>query len=88
MPRPGDRHLIAHREQLDRLAQALFAKETLDEDEACAAAGVPRDAAPGALARGDVPGVPPEPGMLPKPATDGSGPPVAASPNTQPKVNT
>ena len=70
--------LVAHREQLDRLAQALFAKETLDEDEAYAAAGVPRDAAPGALARGDVPGVPPEPGMLPKPATDGSAPPVAA----------
>ena len=73
--------LVAHREQLDRLAQALFAKETLDEDEAYAAAGVPRDAAPGALARGDVPGVPPEPGMLPKPATDGSEPPVAALPS-------
>ena len=34
--------LVAHREQLDRLAQALFAKETLNEDEAYAAAGVPR----------------------------------------------
>ena len=67
--------LIAHREQLDRLAHALFAAETLDEDEAYAAAGVPRDSAPGALARGDVRGVPPEPGMLPKPATDGSGRP-------------
>ena len=74
--------LVAHREQLDRLAEALFAKETLDEDEAYAAAGVPREAAPGALARGDVPGVPPEPGMLPKPATDGSGAPG------YPKVNT
>ncbi len=74
--------LVAHREQLDRLAEALFAKETLDEDEAYAAAGVPREAAPGALARGDVPGVPPEPGMLPKPATDGSGAPA------YPKVNT
>jgi cell division protease FtsH len=42
--------LVAHRDQLDRLAQALFAKETLDEDEAYAAAGVPREAAPGALA--------------------------------------
>ena len=74
--------LVAHREQLDRLAEALFAKETLDEDEAYAAAGVPRDAAPGALARGVVAGVPPEPGMLPKPATDGSGAPA------YPKVNT
>ena len=80
--------LVAHREQLDRLAQALFAKETLDEDEAYAAAGVPRDAAPGALARGDVPGVPPEPGMLPKPATDGPGAPVAGSGAAYPKVNT
>ena len=35
--------LVAHREQLDRLAHALFAKETLDEDEAYAAAGVPRE---------------------------------------------
>ena len=47
--------LIAHREQLDRLAHALLAKETLDEDEAYAAAGVPRDGVPGALALGDVP---------------------------------
>ena len=69
--------LIAHREQLDRLAETLFAKETLDEDDAYAAAGVPRVTAPGALARGDVPGVPPEPGMPPKPATDGV--PVAGS---------
>ena len=29
-----------------------------------------------------------EPEKFPKPATDGSEPPVAASPNTQPKVNT
>jgi cell division protease FtsH len=34
--------LLAHREQLDRLAHALFTNETLDEDEAYAAAGVPR----------------------------------------------
>ena len=57
--------LVAHRDQLDRLAHALFEKESLDEDEAYAAAGVPRDRAPGALARGDVPGVPPEPGISP-----------------------
>jgi cell division protease FtsH len=71
--------LVAHREQLDRLAQVLFTKETLDEDEAYAAAGVPRESAPGALARGDVPGVPAEPGMLPEPAPDGSAPSVAGS---------
>ena len=54
--------LTAHREQLDRLARALVEKETLDEDDAYAAAGVARDSAPAALARGDVPGVPPVPG--------------------------
>ncbi|MGZ4604375.1 MAG: response regulator, partial [Kineosporiaceae bacterium] len=49
-------------------------------DEAYAAAGVPRDRAPGAIARGDVPGVPPEPGMPPQPpATDTTGLPVAGS---------
>jgi cell division protease FtsH len=64
--------LVAHRDQLDRLAHALFAKETLDEDEAYAAAGVPRNSAPGAIARGEVPGVQPEPGMPPQPAPTGS----------------
>jgi cell division protease FtsH len=72
--------LIGHRDQLNRLASALFAKETLNEDEAYAAAGVPRNRAPGALARGDVPGVPPEPGMPPRPpSTDSSAPPAAES---------
>jgi cell division protease FtsH len=42
--------LIAHREQLDRLAHALFTHETLDEEEAYAAAGVPRESTPNALA--------------------------------------
>jgi cell division protease FtsH len=72
--------LIGHRDQLNRLASTLFAKETLNEDEAYAAAGVPRERAPGALARGDVPGVPPEPGMPPRPpSTDSSAPPAAQS---------
>ena len=45
--------LGAHRSQLDRLAHALAASESLDEDEAYAAAGVARDAAPGASSRND-----------------------------------
>jgi cell division protease FtsH len=55
--------LHGHRDQLDRLAQALLERETLNEDEAYAAAGIRRETAPGALARGEVPGVPAEPGM-------------------------
>jgi cell division protease FtsH len=51
--------LVAHRGQLDRLAHALLAKETLDEDEAYAAADVPRDPAPGTRAPGGVPDAPP-----------------------------
>ena len=52
--------LVAHRDQLDRLAHALFAKETLDEDEAYAAAGVPtgegtRSACPGRRPRRPAP---------------------------------
>jgi cell division protease FtsH len=63
-------------DELDSIGR-LFTTETLDEDEAYAAAGVPRASAPGALARGDVPGVPPEPGMPPRRRSGG-----------QPKVNT
>ena len=62
--------LVAHRPQLDRLARALLAKETLDEDEAYAAAGVARDSAPGALARSAVPGIPPRTGDVVTVATD------------------
>jgi cell division protease FtsH len=51
--------LVAHRQQLDQLAHVLFAKETLDEDDAYAAAGVARDKAPGRLARKEGPVVPP-----------------------------
>jgi cell division protease FtsH len=57
--------LVANRSRLDRLASALLRTETLGEDEAYAAAGVDRDQAPGALARGEVPGVPPAPGIPP-----------------------
>ena len=75
--------LAAHRDQLDRLARSLLAKETLNEDEAYAAAGVHRDRAPGALARGEVPGVAPVPGLPPPPPpappTESAGLPVTRS---------
>jgi cell division protease FtsH len=40
------RLLTEHRDRLDALTEALLAAETLDEDEAYAAAGVPRERAP------------------------------------------
>jgi cell division protease FtsH len=73
--------LVAHREQLDRLAHALLTKETLDEHEAYAAAGVPRDTAPGARARGDVPGVPPLPGVPPPGGDAPQASPVTPTPH-------
>jgi cell division protease FtsH len=48
--------LRGNRERLDRLARTLLERETLDEDEAYAAAGVIRETAPGAVARGGTPG--------------------------------
>jgi cell division protease FtsH len=72
--------LHGHRDQLDRLAHALLEHETLDEGEAYAAAGVTRDTAPGAMARGDVPGVPAEPGMPPgQAAATGVSSPVSGN---------
>jgi cell division protease FtsH len=62
--------LVANRERLDRLAHALMARETLNEDEAYAAVGISRESAPGALARGEVTGVPSQAGMpAPPPRT-------------------
>jgi cell division protease FtsH len=55
--------LRGHRPQLDQLAHRLIEAETLDEDDAYAAAGIDRDTAPGALARGDAPGHAPAPGL-------------------------
>ena len=46
--------LSEHRPQLDRLAEALLARETLDEADAYAAAGIPLPASEGALAAGGV----------------------------------
>ena len=44
--------LRGSRNRLDRLAHTLLKRETLDEDEAYAAAGISRDTAPAAVARG------------------------------------
>ena len=44
--------LRGSRNRLGRLAHTLLERETLDEDEAYAAAGVSRDTAPAAVARG------------------------------------
>ena len=38
----------SNREQLDSLAEALLERETLDEDDAYAAAGIPREREPAA----------------------------------------
>ncbi|WP_204263775.1 ATP-dependent zinc metalloprotease FtsH [Geodermatophilus normandii] len=58
--------LRGNRERLDRLARTLLERETLDEAEALAAAGLTPGTAPAAVARGEtpaggrVPGLPPE----------------------------
>jgi cell division protease FtsH len=59
------RTLRDNRDRLERLARTLLQRETLDEDEAYAAAGVPREGAPGAIARGEAPGTRPQPGLPP-----------------------
>jgi cell division protease FtsH len=59
--------LRGHRDQLDRLAHTLLQRETLDEDQAYEAAGIRRETAPAAVARGETPDAEPAPG-LPVPA--------------------
>ena len=54
-----------NRDRLDRLAHTLLERETLDEDEAYAAAGVTRASAPAAVARGEAPGAERAPGLPP-----------------------
>jgi cell division protease FtsH len=44
--------LRGNRDRLDRLAHTLLERETLGEDEAYAAAGVPRQIAPAAVPTG------------------------------------
>jgi cell division protease FtsH len=63
--------LRRNRERLDRLAHTLLERETLDEDEAYAAAGVARESAPAAVARGEAPGAERAPGLPPAGATAG-----------------
>jgi cell division protease FtsH len=58
--------LRGNRERLDRLARALLDRETLDEDEAYAAAGVSRQTAPAAVARGETPAGGRAPGLPPE----------------------
>ena len=58
--------LRSNRERLDRLAHTLLARETLNEDEAYAAAGVTRETAPAAIARGETPGSGRVPGLPPE----------------------
>ncbi|BDZ44518.1 ATP-dependent zinc metalloprotease FtsH [Naasia aerilata] len=60
------RTLSENRERLDRLARALLERETLGEDEAYAAAGVTRETAPAAIARGEAPGGERAPGSRPR----------------------
>ncbi len=58
--------LRGNRERLDRLAHVLLDRETLDEDEAYAAAGVSRQTAPAAVARGETPAGGRAPGLPPE----------------------
>jgi cell division protease FtsH len=60
--------LQTNRDRLDRLAHALLEREKLNEDEAYAAAGVVRETAPAAIARGETPGSARAPGMPPEEA--------------------
>jgi cell division protease FtsH len=49
--------LRGNRDRLDRLAHTLLDRETLEEDEAYAAAGIRPGAAPAAIARGEAAGM-------------------------------
>jgi cell division protease FtsH len=55
--------LRGHRPQLNELAHRLLEAETLDEDDAYAAAGIDRGSAPGAVARGESAGISAAPGV-------------------------
>ena len=68
------RLLVEHRDQLSRLAQRLLETETLDEEDAYAAAGIDRQTAPGAVARGEAKGAAPAPGLVPEGAAKAKSP--------------
>ena len=53
--------LRGNRERLDRLAHTLLQRETLEEDDAYAAVGLPRGNAPALIARGEAPSTPASP---------------------------
>jgi cell division protease FtsH len=55
--------LRSNRPRLDTLASALVERETLDEDAAYAAAGITRETAPAAVARGEAPSSSRAPGL-------------------------
>ena len=57
--------LRGSRDRLDRLAHTLLDRETLEEDEAYAAAGISPGTAPAAVARGEAPGTTTAPGNPP-----------------------
>jgi cell division protease FtsH len=73
------RLLREHRPQLSQLAHKLLESETLDEDDAYAAAGIDRSSAPGAVARGEAPGTKPVPGMPAAPAYPDTATPDASA---------
>ncbi|WP_211192660.1 ATP-dependent zinc metalloprotease FtsH [Actinoplanes sp. TBRC 11911] len=66
--------LREHRDQLNSLANKLLETETLDSDDAYAAAGIDRATAPNAIARGETPGTTPAPG-IPAPAASSDNTP-------------
>jgi cell division protease FtsH len=64
--------LRGSRDRLDRLAHTLLERETLEEGDAYAAAGIDRQTASAAIARGEAPGTAPAPGMPPVAAQKGA----------------
>jgi cell division protease FtsH len=76
------RLLGEHRGQLNQLAQKLIEAETLDEDDAYAAAGIDRNTAPGAVARGEAPGTDPAPGLPVVPAFPDTSNPGTPAPTS------
>jgi cell division protease FtsH len=64
--------LRSNRDRLDRLARTLLDRETLEEDEAYAAAGISPGNPPAAIARGQAPGTTTAPGNPPAAAQAGA----------------